>query len=916
MATNTIKRVLLAITISIVAIGCVKEADEQPLDKENLQEIVFHAGWEPETKTVLQEDGSVWWSPGDEISLFIWGGSDDTMYCLKSDCKEPSSKTDFVGKIGEYGSNNVFYAIYPFDKARGIASFTIPSVQYATAGGFSPGQFVSFAKSNDNNLTFYNVCAGIKFSVAHEGISKIVFKNREDYSPITGNMKIPFWNDFVNNPDVEPDFDSYESSNSVEPVVSNTLTVYPAESEHFIPGKYYYASIRPSGQQTYSFVISFYTDEQVATTSLSDRSEIERSKFFSLSEKDKNLKFTEHDNYTYALLSANYSDEGIVPVGIDKTIIQEAIFHTSSDVTTDTVVPGCIPYNGNAYEWIDFIPVYFKLEGTTAHYYTKADRYMMTGPRCISFEGWSDLRSVDLSMFCTNQVTDFGSMFRDCLKLESVNLSSFDTSNAISFDSMFQSCKSLKTLDISNFSSVRLTKGADCMFNRCYDLTKLDLGNFDLSVCGTSHAMLQFSKFSKNCAIRCTSATRDKLSDADSRLGSNIDYITWVLPEEELPELAPIVDPNLYSSTDYSKDKTVRILHKATKGNGVDIVLLGDAYSDRMIADGTYDADMELAMNAILKDEPYASFKDYINVYTVYAVSQNEIPYETHTVFDASINYFDPDNGVLSYSENSEVYKYASVAFPDKDLKDVAMILIINQAEGEGDAWTDGVAGHEASYNEWEDDAGNYHSVGDLKAIGMINRRNRSQTELFSQIVAHEFGHVFAGLADEYHLYYNDISEWEKNLYSTFYRVFGWWSNVDYTSDPQTIRWKKFLEDERYSGTGIGIYPGGHGYAFGAWHSSDDSIMNITDGTNKMFNAPSREAIYKRIHRLAFGEDWQYDYEAFVEYDQKNIDAEKAALSAPMVLRRPAYEILGKPFMKIEKSISPDGKERIRVIMN
>ena len=39
------------------------------------------------------------------------------------------------------------------------------------------------------------------------------------------------------------------------------------------------------------------------------------------------------------------------------------------------------------------------------------------------------------------------------------------------------------------------------------------------------------------------------------------------------------------------------------------------------------------------------------------------------------------------------------------------------------------------------------------------------------------------------------------------------------------------------------------------------------------FNAPSREAIYYRIHKLAYGPDWEYDYETFVAYDQgaKNI---------------------------------------------
>ena len=36
------------------------------------------------------------------------------------------------------------------------------------------------------------------------------------------------------------------------------------------------------------------------------------------------------------------------------------------------------------------------------------------------------------------------------------------------------------------------------------------------------------------------------------------------------------------------------------------------------------------------------------------------------------------------------------------------------------------------------------------------------------------------------------------------------------------------------------------------------------------FNAPSREAIYYRLHKLAYGEEWQYDYEKFAEWDAKN----------------------------------------------
>jgi len=901
------RKVLYLLIIPLILAGCAKvKESEMPSEQEGLHEVVFHAGWDPETRTTLQGDGSVWWSPGDEIALFIYpdciDGGEDYQFRLKSDCTEPSPKTNFVGKIGEGTGETTYHAFYPYDRARNMACFNIPSVQYAKSGGFSQGQMISFARSNDENLTFYNVCAGIKFSVSHEGISKVVFKNREYAGPITGDMCVQFYTNFPEDPSIVPVF---HPSFTPEMAPSNTVTVYPEEGKYFIPGEYYFASIRPGGT---SLVISFYTDNQVATKSLHDR-DIKRSSILILREQDRNLIFEEDKNYSYSEL-----DDNILPEGIDKTTIQEVVFHTSSDVTTDTVLPSSIPMTSSVYgdDWIDYIPVYFELQGTTAHYYTRADRYMMKGPNCISFMDWRELRHVDLSMFCTNQVVYFDAMFNGCLNLETVDLSSFDTSSARQFSAMFERCKKLKTLDLSNFSSKSISNspmGAMSIFNACYSLTKVDLGNFDLSTCGTSHAMMRLAKYSKNCAIRCNASTRDKLSDYESRLGSSADYITWVLPEEELPNLEPIVDPNLYVSTDYSKDKTVRILHKATQGNGVDIVLLGDAYSDRMIADGTYDADMELAMNAILKDEPYASFKDYINVYTVYAVSENEIPYDTRTVFDASINQYDPVNGIVSYSENSLVYKYASIAFPDKDLEDVAMILIINQAEGEGDSWTDGVAGYEG----WWNDEDHLDYAAHAKSVGMINRRDRSQTETFSQIVAHEFGHVFAKLGDEYVLNVAEIADWERDFLIDSYNHVGWWSNIDVTSDPQAIKWKKFLEDERYAGTGIGIYEGGYTYAYGVWHPAKSSIMIFNEG---MFNAPSREVIYKRIHKLALGKDWQYDYESFVEYDQKNIAAEKAAQAAPIVLQPSVSEINGKPFMKMEKSVTPDGKEKIRVIMN
>lgn len=880
---NKSLRFLIAFSLLAIIYGCVKE-DNAPNGQKDLHEVVFHAGWAPETKTELQSDGSVWWSPGDKIALYIEG--DTTKYCLTSNCTELSPTTDFIGMIGENDGNKRFYAIYPYDKARCFNGFTIPSVQYAKAGAFSPGQFISFASSNDKNLYFYNVCAGIKFSVAHEGISKVVFKNREDYYPITGNMRPRFWNNFPDQDDmISPEYSG----------VSNTLTVYPDTGKYFIPGEYYFAALH---QGTASFVISYYADDKVATTGLYTRS-LYRSTIVALLEKDKNLSFEDNNDYTYSILGSN-----ILPDGVDKTTIQDVVFHVSSDVTTETVVPSSIPrFVRMGYYDMEYIPVYFELIGTTAHYYTKADRYMMTGVYGIQFTDWRELRSVDLSMFCTDQVCHFDDMFRGCVNLESVDLSGFNTSNTLSFRAMFQGCYKLKNLDISNFSSKSVDMAYNpysCMFNKCFNLVSLNLGNFEINE-GADHTMFAFARNSHNCAIRCTSGTREALCNPSSKLGTNEQYITWVLPDEEMPSLEPYQFD--YYSTDFSKDKTVKLLQRASVGNGINIVLMGDGYSDRMIDDGSYDEDMSKAMNAIFKDEPYATFRNYFNVYVVYAVSENEICGESNTAFQALIGGMDPVNGGVAYFDDFFFDKYAKI--PYNDISETCIILILNQEPG----YVAGVA-HNGVIMEGDDvsDVTDYAKGG---SVAMICRQ--LEDEYYSYVVAHEFGHGFAKLADEYCVYGGAWPDGEKESYLEYSQKYGWWSNLDFTDNPATIKWSRFLNDERYTGTDIGVFEGAT-YSIGCWRPSQYSIMrqDVASG----FNAPSREAIYKRIHRLAFGKDWQYDYEAFVEYDQKNIEADKAMQSVTMVKSSAMPDYLKRSFRKIERTITPDGKQKITVIMN
>ena len=115
-------------------------------------------------------------------------------------------------------------------------------------------------------------------------------------------------------------------------------------------------------------------------------------------------------------------------------------------------------------------------------------------------------------------------------------------------------------------------------------------------------------------------------------------------------------------------------------------------------------------------------------------------------------------------------------------------------------------------------------------------------------VLRHEAGgHGFAKLADEYH-YSGTVSSSDKDLIKAR-SAHMWYSNVDITSDRAKVKWAKFLADDRYKDE-VGMYEGGFTYQYGVWRPFENSIMNDNRGG---FNAPSRYAIWYRIHKLAYG---------------------------------------------------------------
>ena len=311
-----------------------------------------------------------------------------------------------------------------------------------------------------------------------------------------------------------------------------------------------------------------------------------------------------------------------------------------------------------------------------------------------------------------------------------------------------------------------------------------------------------------------------------------------------------------YTSSDYSQDGIVTTLQSASEGNGINIVLMGDAFTDRLITDGTYQTVMSETMEAFFNIEPYKSFRNRFNVFSVTAVSR----YETYNGIHETALSTSFGGGASIYGDDGTVFDYAT-RVPGFDPDNGLICVILNEKT---------YAGTCRMYGNYTFDAEGKATMtnkdGSGAAIAYIPLGTNS--EMFSQLVHHEAGgHGFAKLADEY--YYSEggtITQEAADELAVFHGA-GWYTNVDTASDIENVLWATFVKDSRYTSENIGLFEGAYLYERGVFRPTDDSVMNTNQG---QFNAPSRMAIYNRINKLANGDGWVLNYDDFVNYDAIN----------------------------------------------
>lgn len=266
------------------------------------------------------------------------------------------------------------------------------------------------------------------------------------------------------------------------------------------------------------------------------------------------------------------------------------------------------------------------------------------------------------------------------------------------------------------------------------------------------------------------------------------------------------------------REKPINTLFSRIHGSGdpsgsVDLAFIAEGYrADEM---EKFRNDVKRLTDVLIAEPPFNDYKDKINIWAVEAVSEDtgtDVPGEriyVNTVLNSSFYTFGTDR-YLTTTDIKAVNDYASVVPHDN-----IIVLINSERYGGGGVY-------------------NYYSG------------TTAGHKLSPVVFIHEFGHGFAGLADEYYtsdVAYNDFyplktEPWEPNI-TTLISFESKWKNLISKDTPMPTP-----TEEKYKNT-VGLYEGAGYSAKGIYRAETDCRMKSNGPRG--YCTVCREAVRKMI---------------------------------------------------------------------
>lgn len=242
----------------------------------------------------------------------------------------------------------------------------------------------------------------------------------------------------------------------------------------------------------------------------------------------------------------------------------------------------------------------------------------------------------------------------------------------------------------------------------------------------------------------------------------------------------------------------IPLLENGTKDKRINLVILGDGYTAS--EQSTFLADATFVSDYLMNKQPYSNYKNYFNVYALKVISLEsgvKHPGTASDVTEPVIPISNPNNYLSTSYDTSGTHRciYGSV-------NKVTQTLAANMPEFD-------IALVLGNHTEYGGCGGTY---------AFLSRNDQAP-----DVAYHELGHSFGKLADEY--WFSGSTESP---------------NKTKTSDPETIRWKNWLNTGN-----VGIYQFTENTAWYRPHQNCEMRY-----LNKQFCNVCKETLVEKIHTV------------------------------------------------------------------
>ncbi|MFI5617007.1 M64 family metallopeptidase [Streptomyces sp. NPDC051567] len=279
--------------------------------------------------------------------------------------------------------------------------------------------------------------------------------------------------------------------------------------------------------------------------------------------------------------------------------------------------------------------------------------------------------------------------------------------------------------------------------------------------------------------------------------------------------------PRLSEAGRAADGQVTKVIDNGPTTDRLDVVVIGDGYTAAELARFRTDAEEKWA--EVTAVEPYTSYRNLFNVWTVDAVSpESGVSGDPgpDTVRDTALgsHFWCQEIERLLCVDRPKVDAYVAKA-PEADL----VVVLANSAKYGG-----------AGYNEPSATLG-YEGVATASAGHPKS----------GQVALHETGHSLGKLADEY--FYPGVPEYER--YSGPEPADS--NSSTLTADGmagQRAKWHRWLGEPSPDGSPVGAYEGGGYFVSGLYRPTDASLMRVL---GKPFNLPGVEAMIAGFYRHA-----------------------------------------------------------------